>query len=188
MYSGVDLTGYDYLIGSIHYLKKGDEYIGFDRSADEVKRVIDTYFGGSGLEFAKEYYKELASLPSYGNFDIIGHFDIISKNCDKTFLFDENSEEYLKAAIEAMDALENKIPFFEVNTGAIARGYRKTPYPSIPLLREFKKRNFGVVITSDCHDGRMLDCFFEEARLMLAECGYKERYILTESGFKAVAL
>jgi len=62
MYSGVDLTGYDYLIGSIHYLKKGDEYIGFDRSADEVKRVIDTYFGGSGLEFAKEYYKEVPSM------------------------------------------------------------------------------------------------------------------------------
>ncbi len=30
MYSNTSLSGYDYLIGSMHYLKRGDDYIGFD--------------------------------------------------------------------------------------------------------------------------------------------------------------
>ena len=66
MYSEVDLSGYDYLIGSLHYFKMGEEYVGFDRSADEVMRVINEHFGGDGLAFAKKYYEKLCSLPSYG--------------------------------------------------------------------------------------------------------------------------
>ncbi len=103
-------------------------------------------------------------------------------------LFDEQSKEYLGWSLEAMQALKGKIPFFEVNTGAIARGYRKTPYPTPTLLKEFKRQGFGAIITSDCHDGRLLDCGLEDAENLLRHCGFKEKYILTKEGFKAVAL
>lgn len=188
MYSGIDLSGYDYLIGAMHYLKKGDRYLGFDTSAERVKALIDENFGGDGMCFAKEYYRQLATLSQYGNFDIIAHFDIISKNLDKIPFFDEYSEEYIKMAVEAMTALKGKIPFFELNTGGIARGYRKMPYPSVPLLKELKRLGFSAVISSDCHDGSHIDCFFEEGRELLRECGFNERYILTESGFTAVEI
>jgi len=144
--------------------------------------------GGSGTAFARRYYEELADLPRYGNFDIIGHFDIITKNLETIPYFDENAPEYLEAAFEAMRALQGKIPLFEANTGAIARGYRTVPYPTAPLLKELARLGFGAVITSDCHDGRKLDCCFEEARQLLAVCGFKEQYILTENGFAAAAL
>ena len=83
MYSAIDQSGYDYLIGSVHYLKIGDEYVGFDRSSGEVKSIIDTYFSGDGMKYAKTYYQALAELPSYGNFDIVGHFDIICKHSEQ---------------------------------------------------------------------------------------------------------
>lgn len=188
MYSEIDLTGYDYLIGSVHYLLCDGKYIGFDRSTEVVKGVIDEHFAGIGIEYAKAYYKALAELPQYGNFDIIGHFDLITKHCDNVKLFDQNSAEYKNAAMEAVRALEGKIPFFEVNTGAIARGYRKKPYPEDFLLKELKKRGFGAVITSDCHDRKMLDCEFEYAAELLKQCGFKERYVLTKQGFKPVSL
>ncbi len=188
MYSGIDLSGYDYLIGAMHYLKMGDRYLGFDTSAERVEKLINESFCGDGMRFAREYYRQLATLPQYGSFDIIAHFDIVAKNLDKISFFDEHSDEYIKAAVEAMTALKGKIPFFELNTGGIARGYRKMPYPSVPLLKELKRLGFGVVISSDCHDGRCLDCFFEEGRELLRECGFKERYILTESGFTAVEI
>lgn len=187
-YSEVDLSGYDYLIGSVHYLKIGDKYVAFDRGADEVKSVINEYFAGDGLAFAKEYYKTVAELPTRGKFDIIGHFDLITKNCDKTFLFDMDSKEYLSYAFEAIDALRGKIPLFEVNTGAIARGYRKTPYPAIPLLKELKRCGFGAIISSDCHNGEYLDCAFSDARELLLSCGFTEKYVLGENGFTAEKL
>ena len=188
MYAGVDMTGYDYLIGAVHYLKKGDAYVGFDRAPDVVKEAIDTYYDGDGMAFAKAYYEAVAELPKYGAFDIIAHFDLLAKNLEIIPFFDETSPAYLSLAKEAIDALKGKIDLFEVNTGAMARGYRSVPYPIPELVREFKRQGFGAIISSDCHDGRQLAHGFEEARELLASCGFTERYILTETGFKAVEL
>ncbi len=188
MYAGVDLSGYDYLIGSVHYLKCGDGYPGFDRDAQVVQQVIREHFGGDGMAFVKAYYETMAQLPQYGTFDILAHPDLITKNCDTVNLFDENDPRYLRYATEAIDALAGHIPLFEVNTGAMARGYRKTPYPSPELMRVFREYGFGAVISSDCHDGEQMDCGFEDSRLLLKAAGFKERYILTASGFEAVAL
>ena len=74
------------------------------------------------------------------------------------------------------------------DTGAMAKGTRNLPYPALPLMREFRELGFGAVIASDCHDGRKLDCGFETARELLEACGFRERYILTDHGFEAVAL
>ena len=188
MYSQIDLSGYDYLIGSCHYFKFGDTYIGFDRTVNDCQRIIDAYFNGKGIEFAKEYYRQLGTLCEHGDFDINGHFDLITKNNAGNRLFDEESEEYLSAALEAMESLCGKIPLFEVNTGSIARGYRTRPYPTMMLLKEFRQMKFGAVISSDCHNGQLLDCGFEEARSILDICGFTERYVLTDTGFSAVAL
>ena len=40
MYSKVDIHGYDYLIGSVHYLDFNGEKIGFDRGVDDVKKIL----------------------------------------------------------------------------------------------------------------------------------------------------
>lgn len=188
MYSEIDLSGYDYLIGSVHYLLCEGKYIGFDRSQKEVKHVIDTHFGGNGIEYAKEYYKTLSLLPQYGNFDIVGHFDLITKHCDNFDFFDQNSDEYKKSVTDAAEALAGKVPFFEVNTGAIARGYRKTPYPSEFTLGVLKDLGFKAVITSDCHNKQMLDLGFSDAERLLKKCGFNEKYILTKNGFEPVEL
>ena len=188
MYSKVDLTGYDYLIGSVHYLRCGGEFVGFDRSASEVRRIVDTYFDGDGMKYAKAYYQALAQLSNYGNFDIIGHFDIITKHADGINFFDQTSDTYKKYVLEAADALRGKIPLFEVNTGAIARGYRRMPYPTVDIIKELKNMGYGVCITSDCHDSRYLDFAFDMCAELLFDCGFREKFILTEGGFSAVAL
>ena len=188
MFSEVDLTGYDYLIGAVHCLKFGDKIVGFDRPAEVVKSVIERHFNGNGMAYAKAYYKTLARLPEYGKFDIIGHFDLITKHVEKQCFFDVNSKEYQRAAVEAVEVLAGKIPYFEVNTGAIARGSRTTPYPDKFLLKELKRHGFGAVITSDCHDANYLDCKFSEAKELLKECGFREQFVLTKAGFVPVEL
>ena len=85
--------------------------------------------------------------------------------------------------IEAAEALVGKIPYFEVNSGAIARGYRTTPYPTPFVMKELKRLGFGVIIASDCHDRTKLDLGYDLSRDMLKECGYKEHFVLTKQGF-----
>ena len=175
-------------IGANHYLKLGNEFVGFDRPAEVVRSVIDNYFGGDGLQFAKEYYRQLSELPRYGNFDIVGHFDLITKNCEVAPLFDEDNEMYKRYALDCFYALKDKIHVFEVNTGAMARGYRKTPYPSPFILKEMAKAGVGIVLGSDCHDNAFLAHGFQESLELCKACGVKELQIFTKGGFKGIAL
>jgi len=188
MYSDAELLGFDYLIGSVHYLKVGDEYVGFDvRDPAKVKETIDRYFG-SGIEFAKAYYKTLCELPKRADFDIIGHFDLLTKHREIAEFIDTSSREYRNAAIEAAEALAGKIPYFEVNTGGVARGYRDYPYPSSEIMRELGRLGFGAVISSDCHITDTIDFGFDAAEELLCSCGFKEKHILTENGFIPVSI
>ncbi len=187
-YSKIFTEDYDYVIGSVHYFNIGGKVVAFDRGQEQVQNLIDTYFGGDGMKCAKAYYAELATLTDKVKCDILGHFDLITKNNEKANWFDVESPEYLKYAYEAIDALKGKIPFFEINTGAISRGYRTAPYPTVTLLKRLLESGFLPMISSDCHNKDYLDCFFPEAIDMLEACGAKERYILTDNGYKAVSL
>lgn len=188
LYSDVNLTGYDYLIGSVHYLKFGEYVHSFDGNLDATKAYISEHFGGDGLKYAKAYFETLCLLPQKGQIDILGHFDLIAKNNERGHFIDTASREYLNTGFAAIHALKGRIPLFEVNTGALARGYRTAPYPQIEFLKEFLACGFGVVITSDCHDKRFLDCHFKEAAQLLKSVGFTTKWILTESGFQEVVL
>ena len=187
-YSEEDVKDYDYLIGSVHYLACETGIYTFDNGLADTRDYVDRHFGGDGLAFAKKYFETVARLPERGCFDIIGHFDLVSKNNDAGCFFDASAPTYLGLGMEAIHALRGKIPFFEVNTGAIARGYKTQPYPAMPFLKEFLACGFGAVITSDCHNRDFLDCGFDLAREMLSEAGFRSRFILTQNGFKEVAI
>ena len=189
IYSGSALEGYDYAIGSVHYLKVGDEFKKMDlKLLEDVHELINTCYNGDPLRFAKAYYEAVASIPEYGSFDIIGHFDLLTKHNEKGGFLDVTSREYLNYAFEAISALKGKIPLFEVNTGALARGYRTTPYPQPEILAELKRNGFGAVISSDCHRKECLDVYFEESLQLLANAGFTSRFILTSDGFREIPL
>lgn len=188
MYSEVDISDYDYIIGSVHYFQIGDRYVGFDRSAEVVKSVIDDYFAGDGMKYAKAYYEEVMKLTELEHVDIVGHFDLITKHSEKEHFFDQESAEYKRYVSEAIAVLSEKIKLFELNSGSIARGYRTTPYLTPYILKELKARGCGIIISSDCHDKHFLDCYFNDGLKLLKECGFTEYYVLKENGFTAIEI
>jgi histidinol-phosphatase (PHP family) len=169
-------------------MEKDGEYYSVDYSLDASEDGIKKLYGGDAMEMVKAYYALVARLPERGSFDILGHFDLLTKFQEKKVLFDEKSREYMAVAVDAMESVRGKIPFFEVNTGAIARGYRTSPYPQMEFLKEFNRCGFGVVITSDCHNKTFLDCFYKEAADLVAQAGFRSKWILTGNGFREVAL
>ena len=138
MYSVFPTEEFDYLIGSVHSLDLDGKVLGFDRGLQETTDYVNNNFGGDGLAFAKKYFETVALLPETMSFDIIGHFDLITKNNEKGGFIDTSSKSYLDLGFEAIHALKGRIPFFEVNTGAIARGYRSSPYPQMEFLKELE--------------------------------------------------
>ncbi len=180
--------GFAYTIASTHCKEHRGEWFDFDGSLEHTRYVIDTLFDGDSMAFAKCYYEAVASIPQYGDFDIIGHFDLMTKNNEKMGYLDTTSREYLHCAFETIHALKGKIPLFEVNTGGVGRGYRSTPYPQMEILKEFRNCGFGAVISSDCHNKDFLDCNFADAEQMLESAGFTHIFVLTEEGFKPVSI
>ena len=187
-YSEVPQDGYDYLIGSVHYLRCDGGVFGFDRKLDETLTYVNEHFGGDGLKFAEKYFETVARLPERGNFDIIGHFDLITKNNERGGFIDTSSKKYLEFGMDAIGALKGRIPLFEVNTGAIARNYRTQPYPQMEFLKEFRRQGFGATISSDCHNKEFLDCHFDESRELLLAAGFNSIWVLTDGGFKETGI
>jgi histidinol-phosphatase (PHP family) len=77
---------------------------------------------------------------------------------------------------------------FEVNTGAIARGYRTSPYPSVNLLRKIRDIGAPITLSSDCHNKDHLDCNFKETKAILHDIGFREIVVLCNHKFTKVPL
>ena len=186
--SDVEVGDFDYLIGSVHSFEIDGKIRNFVAGITNPLQHINTYFDGNGLAFAKAYFEKVACLPQRKDFDIIGHFDVLTRNNIKDHFVDVSSKEYLNLGFEAISALKGKIPLFEINTGAIPRGYVTAPFPQMEFLKEFKRQGFGAIITSDCHDKDFLDYYFDQSRELLLEAGFKSKWVLTADGFKEVEL
>ncbi len=165
--------GLDYRLGSMHYFYAADHAPQADGDPDVLKKYMDDEFCGDGIALAKRYYDILVEFVNREKPEIIGHFDLIRKWAGKMQLFDENSPEYRKVAL---DALERALPcggVLEVNTGGIARGYLPTPYPTLELLTAWREMGGKVTITSDCHDCNNLTCAFDMAYDLIKQAGFK---------------
>ncbi len=166
------LDGYDYIIGSVHQMPclKPEETV--DESEAATLRLVREHFGGDHYAYTAAYYRTLADFAQREEASIIGHFDIIAKFNEGGKYFDEEAPAYLRAAKEAIDALCERDKIFEINTGAIARGYRSTAYPSRTLLRFICERGGRITFGSDAHDGGFIAYRFDEALALAKACGF----------------
>lgn len=150
-YSEEPTDDYDYVIGSVHYVKKNGEYLCVDNSARTQTDIVERYYQGDFYGFAEDYYDIVADVYRRTKCDIVGHFDLITKFNENGVLFDTDHPRYRAAAGKALDALLKTPVAFEVNTGAIARGYRTQPYPEKWILDRMRERGAKICRNSDAH-------------------------------------
>ena len=94
---------------------------------------------------------------------------------------DKIAEKYVYEALKSD-------PIFEVNTGAITRGYRTSVYPNENLLHVLRKEGARIIIGSDSHAISTLDGCFAETKKYLYDVGFRSSYILYNREFIPVAL
>ena len=150
-YSDCPVEEFDYVIGSVHHILYKGTPISVDRSLESLMHDVDTCFGGDIMPLIEVYYSTVSKVVEKTHADIIGHFDLITKYLEIYPLFDESDPRYLRACTAAAEAL---IPYgkpFEINTGAISRGYRTTPYPSAAIIDYLNSRGASFILSSDSH-------------------------------------
>ncbi len=159
--------GYDYRIGSVHYFLIDGCYFSLDISREGFISMVNECFGGDYLGVCEEYYRLVADVIRKTQADIIGHFDLITKFNEGDCLFDTRHPRYVAAYRAAVDAL---IPFgkpFEINTGAISRGYRTSPYPADDIIAYIKQKGGKFILSSDAHSANVIGYRFEDFESLL---------------------
>ena len=141
----------DYIIGSVHYIFKNGEYIAADNTAETLRDACARLWNGDAYAMVEDYYKTVADLARKTGPDIIGHIDLITKFIEIDGIFDTSHPRYTEASRDAVKALlPYEIPF-EINYGAISRGYRTLPYPEKSLLDFIIENGGRTVKSSDAH-------------------------------------
>ena len=175
--------GYDYIIGSIHHIGAGSPPRTVDESPDMTRAVVRGEFDSDTDAYAEAYFAQYGALAALPFVDIVGHFDLLTKFDEKEAILDAGSRRFREAAMAALELLCRTDKIFEVNTGAIARGWRTGPYPSASLLRELKERNARVLVTSDAHRANGIACAFMETEALLDSLGFREIWELKDGEF-----
>ena len=153
---------FDYIIGSVHFFDVGDKLYPIDSSEEKFRFAISEAFGGDVYAAAENYYNNVSLVVKKHNADIIGHIDLITKFNEVDSMIDTANPRYVKAWKSAVDSL---IPYgkpFEVNTGAISRGYRTSPYPALDIANYIKSKGGKLIMSSDSHSAENIAFQYEK--------------------------
>ncbi len=162
----------DYIIGSVHYVKKDEKYLDVDLDEESLKKSVLEFYNGDFFSFSADYFQLVGDIVSKTNADIIGHFDLVTKFNEGGKLFDTNNPEYIKMAEKTVDKLIAFGKPFEINTGAISRGYRSWAYPELFILKHIKEKGGRVILSSDSHSSNTLCYEFEKYEQIAKEIGF----------------
>lgn len=151
IYGEGDGSGFDYAIGSVHSLRKGDTFCSIDYTAPVLRQGVKDLFDGDPYAMAEHYYGVVSQLAERTAAKIVGHLDLVTKFIERDPLFDPLHPRYLEAAFGAIDHLVKAGMIFEINTGAMSRGCRSSPYPHEALLRHIREKGGRITVSSDSH-------------------------------------
>ena len=186
-FAPVDRSKYEYIIGSSHFLRLNGEILPIDLEAGCIERCLKA-FGGNTEAISESYYSTFVDYLMWRRPDVVGHFDLLTK-------YDELGESHFlgnplhdRIAERFIEKVAKEGLLFEVNTGAISRGYRTSPYPSLNLLRIIKAAGAPVMLSSDCHNADYLDCYFSETKAILKDVGFTETVVLCNHKFSKIPL
>lgn len=177
---------YDYIISSVHGLKRGEKFLWVDADKKTVEDNLAEFYNGNVYEYIQEYYDLVVEASKKG--DILGHFDLITKFNQEQDIFAESDNKYLEIAKKSLvKCIKNNI-IIEINTGAMERGYLNRFYPAPYLLQTILENNGKIIINSDAHNENAIDFYYCESVKILKEIGFEKQMRLTKNGFVEVNL
>ena len=177
---------FDYVIGSMHSIEKDGRFYAVDQDQQSFKSLLENVYLNDFDSLCRDYFEQLQDVFTKTQADVIGHFDLVSKFAEVLNLsFPKN---YLKYAEKAIEKIIKEVKIFEINTGGMARGYKKMPYPSREILSLILRKGGKVMINTDCHNKNNLDFGIENAVKLAKDVGFTEQVIFTDKGFETIDL
>jgi histidinol-phosphatase (PHP family) len=163
---------YDYVLGSVHCVPLGGVYLSIEEGKEKFLEIVNNQF--KGIEkFVKEYYLQIRNLAKSGLFDSIAHFDLIKMYNSDSSLFLEDSDWYKQEIKETLDIIAKSKTAIEINMHGLVKVTR-AQYPSLWILKEARKRNIPITISTDAHRSGQVGQDLDKAYDLAREAGYSE--------------
>ena len=178
----------EYAIGSTHSILKDGHLVTVDDTEEKLVQAVETFWNGDWYAMARDYFELEATVYDKLHCDWVGHFDLLTKFNEAYRYFDETKDDYLEPALNAMKKLHSQGLPFEINTGAMSRGYRTAPYPNPILLRELHAMGGRIMINSDSHSADTIAYAFDQAGKIAYECGFRKVTVWSKDGFREIPL
>lgn len=158
----LDLSPYDYVIGSLHFVPApSGARVPVDASVEALERGIRESFAGDAKAYVQAYFAAERTLIREGRYTFLGHVDLVRKFNEKHPLFDESSAWYRAEIVETADLIAARGALVEINTGGMARGYLTDAYPSREFRDLLAERGVSFLLNSDAHSVDALDFAFD---------------------------
>lgn len=152
---------YDYVIGSVHFIKDW----GFD-NPEEFERWSDKDVD----QVYHDYFTLLRQSAQSGMYDIMGHVDLVKKFGHRSI--SDISDEVRKTA----QVFKECGVAIEINTSGLRKPVKEI-YPSLDNLKIYADVGVSLIFGSDSHDPKDVGRDFEEAMSLAREAGFSE-YVL----------
>ncbi len=166
----------DYIIGAVHLINDGihREYFSIDGNITEFQKTFEICSNSSIKKLVSRYYETVLEMLQNNRIDILAHLDLVKKNNTNQKYFNETDAWYVNLVKDVVRKISSYNVIVEVNTGGIARGYTDNVYPSLWIIKEMKKWNIPIVLSSDAHKPENLDFYFDQAKEDIKSAGYDE--------------
>ncbi|MEZ5394669.1 MAG: histidinol-phosphatase [Bryobacterales bacterium] len=154
--------GFDYMVGSVHYVGE----VSIDGERADFDRAVE---GCGGLEpFAVRYYNDVAEMIEALEPDVVGHLDLIRKNAPADA--DLATPAIRAAANRALEAARASGAVLDLNTAGWRKGLG-SPYPAPWLVRRAHEAGVAFCFGDDSHGPDQTGAGVVEARDYLLENG-----------------
>ena len=171
--SPADVSEYEYFIESVHYVSRDGILYCIDNTRPKLEAACRELYGGDMYALCRDYFRTVCQSAEGTTAPVLGHIELVMKFNEARDLFDDADARYLGPALECAGLAARSGRLIEVNTGAIARGYRTQPCPGAAMLRRIAECGGRILFTSDCHNSDYLDCAFSEATQLARACGFR---------------
>ncbi len=172
--SKTSTDGFDYVLAASHYVKVAPGvYRLLDYTPESLAQTIKKYFKGDEKLLLKAYLDNLVDVAKRVKPNVIAHVDLLTKFSEKADFFKIKDKKYYDLYFSAIDEIMKVCNVFEINVGAISRGYRTSPYPDEKLIEYIRSKGGKFVLSSDAHDKKKVafefDKYYEKFKNDLVE-------------------
>ncbi len=179
LYSGYN---WDYMIGSVHFLDtrpNGQRWC-IDGSNEEFRQGWRELTGNDPLEPIRKYFENTREMVRIMSPDIIGHIDKIKIQHRPDCLIPEDHPFYKEQLMNTLEEIASSDCIVEVSTRGIQKGQTEDFFPSWWVIKEMRRLDIPVTISSDAHTPDTLCWGFDLAETALKEAGYRKVMLLKD--------